>query len=83
MGDMFTFEIKVQNEHRLVTWGPYAYVRHPSYTGLVMTFAGLALWQAAPGSWIRESGVLESDVGRAFVVFAALWNATMGMCNSC
>jgi len=79
MGNMFTFEIKVQEEHRLVTWGPYAYVRHPSYTGLIMIFAGLGIWQASPGSWIRESGVLETTVGRVFAGFAALWNATMGM----
>ena len=29
--------------HRLVTWGPYKYVRHPSYTGYFLMFIGLFL----------------------------------------
>lgn len=31
--------------HRLVTWGPYRYVRHPSYLGYFLIFLGLfSLW---------------------------------------
>jgi protein-S-isoprenylcysteine O-methyltransferase Ste14 len=30
-------------DHRLVTWGPYRYVRHPSYSGYFLMFLGLAL----------------------------------------
>ena len=31
--------------HRLVTWGPYQYVRHPSYLGYFLMFLGLiAIW---------------------------------------
>jgi len=30
-------------DHRLVTWGPYRYVRHPSYSGYFLMFMGLAL----------------------------------------
>ncbi len=31
--------------HRLVTWGPYRYVRHPSYLGYFLMFLGLfSLW---------------------------------------
>lgn len=29
--------------HKLVTWGPYRYVRHPSYTGYFLMFIGLFL----------------------------------------
>lgn len=30
-------------DHRLVTWGPYRYVRHPSYLGYFLMFLGLVL----------------------------------------
>jgi protein-S-isoprenylcysteine O-methyltransferase Ste14 len=32
--------------HKLVDWGPYRYVRHPSYLGYFLMFIGfLLLWQ--------------------------------------
>lgn len=35
-------------DHRLVDWGPYRYVRHPSYLGYFLMFTGfLLLWQNA------------------------------------
>lgn len=34
-------------DHRLVTWGPYRYVRHPSYLGYCLMFVGLFL------SWLN------------------------------
>jgi protein-S-isoprenylcysteine O-methyltransferase Ste14 len=42
--------VKVQTErqHRVVTAGPYAYVRHPMYSGAVAFFAGVSLLL---GSW--------------------------------
>ncbi len=30
-------------DHRLVTWGPYRHVRHPSYAGYFMMFAGFCM----------------------------------------
>jgi len=33
----------VKRDHTLVTTGPYAIVRHPIYTGLLLAFAGTAL----------------------------------------
>jgi protein-S-isoprenylcysteine O-methyltransferase Ste14 len=42
--------VKVQAErgHRVIDSGPYAYVRHPMYSGVVLYFAGIALLL---GSW--------------------------------
>jgi protein-S-isoprenylcysteine O-methyltransferase Ste14 len=35
-------------DHKLVEWGPYRYVRHPSYLGYFLMFAGFfMLWQEA------------------------------------
>jgi protein-S-isoprenylcysteine O-methyltransferase len=39
----FSYVVHVGDEHRLVTTGPYRFVRHPAYTGLILYFAGLAL----------------------------------------
>ena len=35
-------------DHRLVTWGPYRYVRHPSYSGYFIMFLGLAVMVNTP-----------------------------------
>ena len=35
-------------EHRVVETGPYAFVRHPIYTGLIAGAAALAVLQAKP-----------------------------------
>jgi protein-S-isoprenylcysteine O-methyltransferase Ste14 len=43
LGRFFQFRIKVQPGHQVVAKGPYRYVRHPSYTGLALILAGIAL----------------------------------------
>lgn len=65
LGRFFRFDISIQRDHRLITTGPYAYVRHPSYTGLLLASAGWLVWTLAPGSWVRESGVLGTALGWA------------------
>ena len=64
LGQQFTFELSIQKDHRLVTDGPYAIVRHPGYTALVTQAAGLVLCIAGPGSWWRElaAGTLLGNV---------------------
>jgi protein-S-isoprenylcysteine O-methyltransferase Ste14 len=64
LGRFFRFDISIQRTHKLVTTGPYAYVRHPSYTGLLLTNIGWACYHFSRGSWLRESGVLESSAGK-------------------
>jgi protein-S-isoprenylcysteine O-methyltransferase Ste14 len=43
LGRFFQYQIQVQPGHRVVTSGPYRYVRHPSYTGIALVLAGIAL----------------------------------------
>lgn len=54
LGPLFTFEVAIQPNHKLVTTGPYAVVRHPSYIGIYLTLLGSTLVGVAPGSWLRE-----------------------------
>lgn len=63
LGDLFTFEIMVKDSHSLITTGPYAYVRHPSYTGAFSTIAGFLLLHFAPGNWNRECKVMSRPDG--------------------
>ena len=43
LGRFFQYQIKVQPGHRVVTDGPYRYLRHPSYSGIALVLAGIAL----------------------------------------
>jgi protein-S-isoprenylcysteine O-methyltransferase Ste14 len=43
LGRFFTVNVAISSSHRLIDTGPYRFVRHPSYTGALMAFLGLAL----------------------------------------
>lgn len=51
LGRFFTVNVAIAKDHRVVSDGPYRYVRHPSYTGALTAFLGLGLlvhnWLAA------------------------------------
>jgi protein-S-isoprenylcysteine O-methyltransferase Ste14 len=52
LGRFFTGEVTIREDHRLVNTGLYKYVRHPAYTGALLSHAGLGL---AFGSWVSLS----------------------------
>ena len=43
LGRFFTFRVSIQEGHRVVATGPYRFVRHPGYTGLLLACAGLGI----------------------------------------
>jgi protein-S-isoprenylcysteine O-methyltransferase Ste14 len=43
LGRFFTVDVAIAEGHRVVDTGPYRFVRHPSYTGVLLAFAGLGL----------------------------------------
>lgn len=43
LGRHFSIQVTIQNDHELVTTGPYRLVRHPRYTGILLGFGGIAL----------------------------------------
>jgi protein-S-isoprenylcysteine O-methyltransferase Ste14 len=49
LGKFFTVDVAIQEEHILVLRGLYKYARHPSYTGLLIEFLGLAVYF---GNWV-------------------------------
>ena len=43
LGRFFTVDVSVVRDQRVVDDGPYRFVRHPTYTGLLLEFLGIAL----------------------------------------
>ena len=72
LGVHFTFQLTIQQNHELVTTGPYAYVRHPSYTALIMTFVGVVISETSGGSWWTEARVFHTPVGKGVAVLACI-----------
>ncbi len=55
LGRFFSLTVSVAEDHKIVQNGPYRLVRHPSYTGALVTFIGLGL---AVQSWAAILGLL-------------------------
>ena len=49
LGRFFTFKLTVRGDQRVVDSGPYRVVRHPSYSGLLVSGIGTAV---ALGNWV-------------------------------
>jgi protein-S-isoprenylcysteine O-methyltransferase len=49
LGRFFTLKVAIATDHRLIESGPYRFIRHPSYTGLLMMFFGIGL---GIGDWL-------------------------------
>jgi len=45
----FTTNVVIQSDHKIIKTGVYRFVRHPSYTGSIISFCGLGL---AFSNWI-------------------------------
>jgi protein-S-isoprenylcysteine O-methyltransferase Ste14 len=43
IGTNWSGSVTVKENHVLITWGPYAWVRHPIYTGILLAVLGTAL----------------------------------------
>lgn len=70
LGRFFTWEMSLKRDQNLVTTGPYAFVRHPSYTGLLLATIGSFMYQLDAGSWMAQSGWFE--LGSVRVLYA-IW----------
>jgi protein-S-isoprenylcysteine O-methyltransferase Ste14 len=86
MGRNWSLVARTREDHQLVTWGPFARVRHPIYTGLFTFMIAMAIafghyrglivgmplyWL---GTWIRvgrEERLLRARFGAAYDAYAA------------
>jgi len=60
LGGAFRTTVEVDPDQQLVDWGPYRWIRHPSYTGLVLASAGFGL---ALGNWLSLAVALLVPLG--------------------
>jgi protein-S-isoprenylcysteine O-methyltransferase Ste14 len=84
LADNWSSDVQVKRGHELIVEGPYRWVRHPIYTGLILAFVGTALavgeWRAVLGVafaalafWRKlsiEEKAMRGEFGEAYVRYA-------------
>ena len=63
LGRFFSLTVRVAEDHRVIDKGPYRLVRHPSYTGALITFIGLSLAVQSLGALLVLLGVFVVSYG--------------------
>jgi protein-S-isoprenylcysteine O-methyltransferase Ste14 len=75
LGRFFTVDVAIAPDHKLVESGPYRVVRHPSYTGVLLAFAGFSLTAANWAAFlVINVPILAAFIRRMRVEEAALMN---------
>ncbi len=83
LGGNWSSSVTVKQDHTLTIRGPYAYVRHPIYSGLLLAVLGtaivfgevrcfLALIVMATGFWIKfhtEESFMEEEFGQQYSAY--------------
>ncbi|KAF8893034.1 hypothetical protein BD779DRAFT_1138362 [Infundibulicybe gibba] len=68
MGRFYVFDRRIEDDHKLITSGPYRVVRHPAYSAFILEFPGAVLLYMSRGSLLKESGFLDTRTGMGVVV---------------
>ena len=86
LGRLFTYDVAIAADHRVIDSGPYRFVRHPAYTGSLLSFVGLGLCGGNAASLlvlvapialafrhriVIEEAALESALGSRYGDYAA------------
>lgn len=64
LGRFFTVDVAIATDHHVVDTGPYRLVRHPSYAGAILAFAGYGI---CLGNWVSLLAVT-LPIARAFLL---------------
>jgi protein-S-isoprenylcysteine O-methyltransferase Ste14 len=49
LGRFFSRTVQIQAEHKVISEGPYRWIRHPAYTGMILIYAGIIM---SIGTWL-------------------------------
>ncbi len=76
LGRLFSSRVAIQSGHRIIRNGLYRYMRHPSYTGLLLAFFGLAVhWRSWASLIVVVAPITAAVLYRIKVEEAALVEA--------
>ena len=75
LGRFFTWQMAVHDEHELITSGPYAFARHPSYTGCVLMVVGNIALLTSPRSIFVAGGLAGVTAIKAGAIVGMLYMA--------
>ena len=73
LGRLFTYDVAIAADHRVVDSGPYRLVRHPAYTGSLLSFIGLGVY----GGNVLSLVVLVVPIALAFLRRIAVEEAAL------
>jgi protein-S-isoprenylcysteine O-methyltransferase Ste14 len=83
LGRFFSTTVRIVSDHKIVIDGPYHFIRHPAYTGSLLTLAGLGLGSRTWGGTliilfglafnyriIVEEKALKAEFGQQYIDYA-------------
>jgi protein-S-isoprenylcysteine O-methyltransferase len=73
LGRLFTFDVAIATDHDVIDTGPYRLVRHPAYTGSLLSFVGIGIC----GGNVLSLGVLVAPIALAFLRRIAIEEAAL------
>ena len=71
LGAHFTRNLQIGTDHEVVARGPYRHLRHPSYTGAILMFAGVGIGLGYAQRIPREEALLREQLGQPYVDYSA------------
>lgn len=73
LGRLFTYDVAIAADHRVIDSGPYRLIRHPAYTGSLLTFVGLGVC----GGNLLSLSMLVTPIALAFLHRIAIEEAAL------
>ena len=55
LGRYFSVDVAIHGDHQLIQAGPYKRLRHPTYSGVLLSFLGLAI---STSNWVSAAVIL-------------------------